>query len=400
MAIKEQDPFEVLENEVKRRDMEEKARYAIKRAKVRFVLDNDPTSVFFTSMLMSMEWRSAWGIGTACTDGKNVYYDPAFIVALKPEEVRGVIAHETLHPAYQHHARRDNRDPRGWNIAADLAINPILKNASFVLPSGALFPGEGPFKKFPKDKAAEEYYGLLPKIKVTIAGGKGDDPGGCGGVKDAGDEAQCREAEAEWKMNVAKAAQLAKQRGTLPGSLNNLVAEILEPKVDWRDVLREFISKHSRNDYSWSQPNRRYIYQGLYLPSLRSEELGEIVIAVDTSGSVYDQESQNRFASEMQGILEAYDCTVTIIFCDAKIHRVDKWSSQDGPMNLRFPGGGGTSHVPVFKYIEEHCQEAKCAVLLTDLYTDFPKHAPDLPCLWIVVKNTDPKPPFGMVVKL
>jgi predicted metal-dependent peptidase len=83
--------------------------------------------------------------------------------------------------------------------------------------------------------------------------------------------------------------------------------------VDWRDVLREFLSRHARNDYSWLPPSRRYIHRELYLPGLRSEELGEVVLAVDTSGSIGQRELA-RFAAEAEGILDSFDCTLTILY--------------------------------------------------------------------------------------
>ncbi len=214
-----------------------------------------------------------------------------------------------------------------------------------------------------------------------------------------GSQADAKESEAGWEVAVIQAKQASKRRGSLRGGLERIVEEIQQPKVDWREVLRQFINQLARNDYAWFPCNRRFIHQGLYLPGLRSEELGEVVLAVDTSGSIGPEEL-NRFASEAQGILEAYDCTLTIIYADAKVHRVDTWKSSDGPLQLKPRGGGGTSHVPVFDHIEREGWAPTCVVCLTDLYTVFPAQPPNYPVLWAVVHNEQPHAPFGTVVQV
>jgi predicted metal-dependent peptidase len=193
---------------------------------------------------------------------------------------------------------------------------------------------------------------------------------------------------------VAQAQQVAQQRGQLPAGLARLVEEMLQPRVDWRDVLREFLSRHARNDYSWSPPNRRFVHQGLYLPGLRSEELGDIVLAVDTSGSIGPGELA-RFAAEAEGILESFDCTLTILYHDTEVQRVQHWTSNDGPLVLEPVGGGGTSHCCVFDWIEGEGMQTACVVCLTDLYTEFPDLMPAVPVLWAVVGGNPSQPPFG-----
>src|SRR5581483_5007908 len=113
---------------------------------------------------------------------------------------------------------------------------------------------------------------------------------------------------------------------------------ILQPILDRRAVLREFVSRLARNDYAWSPPNRRFLHAGLYLPGPRSEELGEVVLAVDTSGSIGEAQLR-RFASEAQGILDAYACDLTILYHDREIQGVEHWESCDGPLVLKAVGG-------------------------------------------------------------
>src|SRR5204863_1853871 len=114
---------------------------------------------------------------------------------------------------------------------------------------------------------------------------------------------------------VAQAERAARARGELPGGLGRAVHHVLHPPADWRQVLREFVSASARNDYSWARPSRRLLSQGLYLPGLHSEELGDVVLAVDTSGSIGD-ELLGVFAAEANAVLAAFDCSVTVLYHD------------------------------------------------------------------------------------
>src|SRR5262249_40964793 len=141
--------------------------------------------------------------------------------------------------------------------------------------------------ELPVGKSAEEYYGLLPEPAEDEQGST-PDPGGCGGVRDPGDgsPADAADQEADWRVATAQAEAAAKARGVLPDGLSRVVDQVLRPTADWRAVLREFVSSHAKSDFAWTKPNRRFIAEGLYLPGMHSEVLGEIVIAVDCSGSI------------------------------------------------------------------------------------------------------------------
>jgi predicted metal-dependent peptidase len=198
---------------------------------------------------------------------------------------------------------------------------------------------------------------------------------------------------------VAQAEGLARRRGELPGGLDRSVASVLRPAVPWEDALREFVTRTAQADYRWSPPNRRFAHAALYLPRLSGEALGDVVLAVDTSGSI-GQELLDRFAAEAQGILDAYDVTLHVVYHDAAVQQVQTWRSTDGPLVLEPKGGGGTSHVPVFDWIAREGLEPACVVCLTDLYTEFPSAAPVIPVLWIVVGHNTLFPPFGRRVSI
>ena len=394
MSRPHDDPFAALEEAARRQVEEEKALKAVTAARARLVLGTEARSVFFASLVLRLNVRVDWATETMAVDGKTLFVNPSFVKGLTPDETVGVLVHETWHVAGKHHCRREGRDPRRWNTAADLSANSVLEQAGFVLPKGRLMVGEGEYQDLPPDKSAEEYYRLLPESSSDEPARR--DPGGCGEVRDAPDP---EDQEAEWDQAVAQAEQVARKRGALPAGLARAVDETLHPPADWRSVLREFLSSHARNDYSWARPNRRFVSQGLYLPGLHSEELGEVVIAVDTSGSI-GKEMLDRFASEVEGILGAFQCSVVVLYHDTEVTGVEEWQPSDGPLRLKPVGGGGTSHVCVFDWLAASGRSPACVVALTDLETTLPSTPPDVEVLWGVIGGTRTAPPFGTVVRL
>jgi predicted metal-dependent peptidase len=404
-------PFAALEQAAARQGAEEGASQALARARAQLILGRDAKSAFFATLVLRLQTRPEWTVPTLSTDGRELLYNPDFVVSLGPLLLQGVLAHEVMHNVLAHPCRRGHRDPALWNVACDLAINPILRDAAMVLPSCRLMPGEGQYAQLLPGKSAEEYYSVLCKgaeedgdCADGNAPSAGSDPGGCGQVDDSGhgDPATSQTTESEWKIALVQAQEAAKGRGPLPAGLERATQGVLHPPVDWRSVLREFVSAHARNDYSWMRPNRRFIAQGLYLPGLHSEELGDVVLAVDTSGSI-DEKMLGRFAAEANAVLASYDCSVTVLYHDREIQSVETWNSAAGPLVLNPVGGGGTSHVCVFDWIAQAGMTPACVICLTDLETEFPNTPPDVPVLWAVTVHhaqQPPKSPFGQVVSL
>ena len=375
-------------------------------ARARLVLGRDAESAFFATLVLRLTPLPSWEIDTIATDGRALQYHPPFVTGLSPDELVGVLAHEVMHCALAHPARRGSRDATRWNIACDLAINPLLLKAGVVLPLSRLMPGEGSYVGLDDGKSADEYYAALPSPEQTQDGGdEGSqstrDPGGCGQVVDPGngDVAESRQIEAEWQVAVSQAQSAAAGRGPLPAGLGRAVQAVLHPAADWREVLRAFVSSQARNDYSWVRPNRRFIAQGLYLPGLYSEELGDVVLAVDTSGSIGAQ-----LARAVRGRGQCrpgcFACSLTVLYHDTEVQKVQTWKSTDGPLVLDPVGGGGTNHVCVFDWIERSGLSPACVVCLTDLETEFPIVIPTIPVLWAVTGALTANPPFGQVVSL
>lgn len=360
---------------------------------------------FFGTLALRLKIVEDPSIETASCDGTSIRYNPKFVDTLPLSKVQGLIAHEVMHPAFLHHTRRGSRDMKKWNRACDYSINTILHNAGFDLPEGRyLNPAYN-------GMTAEHIYTLLPDNPDDNdcggggqgggGGGGGNDPGGDGGVDDSpnsqnggGSQSQQNHEEAEWKVAVAQAAHMAKQTGHLPGDIERMMEELFEPVLPWRNILRRFMTEKCNDDFSWKRGNRRFIAQGLYLPSRISDDaMGEIVVVIDTSGSI-GQKELTEFGSEIKAIVdETRPSKVRVIYCDSRIAHIDEFGPGD---DLQFTahGGGGTDFRPPFEWLEENQIVPRALVYLTDGYGPFPEQEPDFPTLWCI-NNHDVTPPHG-----
>lgn len=243
------------------------------------------------------------------------------------------------------------------------------------------------------------------------SGGAGEgeghgDPGGCGEVRDypgedgeaTGDEKAAQQQE--WQMAASSAAVRQEGIGNDLGYIKQVVDELKEGKVDWREVLQRFVNEHSRNDYSWRRSNARYIHTGFILPSLNDEQLPPIGFAIDTSGSTSEDLSQ--FAAEAEEVLAAYPTTLQVVMADTEVRSAQEYSREDVPLHLEFAGGGGTKFEDTFRHFNELDVPPICVVYLTDLDC-YEKHfgpEPDYPVLWIQTEGDARKAPWGEVVRM
>ena len=353
------------------------------RARTQLVMDQP----FFGSLALRLELVEDRSVETAYTNGTVLGYNPEFIRTLSLEETKWLMAHEVMHLAMLHHTRRCDRQPDKWNVAADYAINGVLNAAGFKTPAGFLLDARY------EGKSAEAIYSLLPE--------HGSGPGsGPGEIRDApGANGDLKQAEAQWRVHLAQAAQQAQSMGSLPEGIKRLIEEVLHPRVDWRALLRHFVEQAARNDYSWLPPSRRYLAHRLCLPGLASKELGRIVVAVDTSGSI-DAAALDQFASEISGILEEYDTLVYVVYCDTKVQGFEIFDRLDLPLRLNAVGGGGTDFRPVFDWVQRGT-DPSLLVYLTDLECSrFPEKAPGYPVLWVQTGSYCGEVPFGEVVRM
>jgi predicted metal-dependent peptidase len=198
-------------------------------------------------------------------------------------------------------------------------------------------------------------------------------------------------------VKVAQAAQAAKMMGKMSANMQRLVDEVLQPKVDWREVMQKFLVKARTDQRSFARFNRRFIAQGLYLPSVSGEQMGEVCFAVDCSGSI-DQKTVNQFASEIKRVKEdLMPERIHVLYFDSEVSHVESYEQHDD-LDIKPHGGGGTDFAPVFDKIIELGINPVAIVFLTDLCCNSFGDQPDAPVLWV---TTDPgKAPFGEVVEM
>jgi len=369
------------------------------KAKVKLILDHP----FFGSLICRLPFKDATGlifangaVDTMATDGRHIFYCPEYVQKQNDKQLLGLIVHEIYHPMFQHHLRRGERNFDKWNRACDYAINPLILNQGFELPV------DGLNRKDFFNLTAEEIYS---RLKDKEEGGGSSY--GMGGVMDAtkpdGTPASSVDRTAmseEWKSMVAQAAQQARAMGKLPAGLEIFIEELLNPQVDWREVLRRFVSEQTKTNYRWFPPNRRYVWQGLYMPSINDTEKLNVTFVWDASGSMWDKDLMTQIASEATGILEDFNAEGRIIYHDSVVQHVVDVRSEDLPIKFSPKGGGGTDFACVFDYVREHDFKVDCMVFFTDLAGSFPDYIPDYPVIWAHVEDYETKVPFGEVVKI
>jgi len=322
---------------------------------------------------------------TAATDGARLIYNTDFIQKLTPLTRKGLIAHEVMHCVFNHMTRRNHRDPKLWNVATDYAINLHLKDSGFFLPDGGLLSEDY------RDMTADHIYNLI----------KDDNPKECswGQVLDAGtgqvQGGSDAAMESEWQVAVNQAAKVAQDAGKLPAHIETFIKDIVKPLVDWRSVLWPFCTTLITDDYSWRRPNRAYISEDEYFPSMHIEGAGHLAVIVDTSGSCNGYLDQ--FFTEMAAIHS--DLTpekITIVHCDAQVAFTEEIDQYDEFPIATLHGGGGTRFSPAFTWLIENAPDVEAAVYLTDLESSDFGATPPFPVLWV---STDPHgtAPFGQI---
>lgn len=230
------------------------------------------------------------------------------------------------------------------------------------------------------------------------------DPGRCGGVMRAGDGSPAAAAtqQAEAEIMLAEGEAAAARIGTLPAALRKLLEARKRRPQDWRARLREWLTRRSHDRLGWDRPRSWGISRGIYLPGKSGKSLGKLIVAIDTSGSCWG-EPLRQFAAELESVVEQFpNSRLWLVYCDCRVNLVQEWDPSEGlPLVLEAVGGGGTSHLPVFEWIEEHEPDAAAVLCFTDLMTAFPDQRPPQDVLWAVPgPYADYQPPFGEVIRL
>lgn len=380
----------------------------IERGLTRLVL-NEP---FFSSLIL--QWRIEDDLTmpfVMATDGRHLFYNSAMLTSFerKVDTVVQILCHEVLHVALMHHLRRGGRHPMIWNLAGDYVVNAILKASPIGMPEFGLYD-----KRFEGMDVYEVYAILeqeIPIIEIDLSReGEGDDEGKghgqgkdgkpikgteFGGVYDSPAKDKALEEEM-LKVQITQALEVAKRRGKVPAHLDRSLSEVLESRIPWREVLARYLHETIKNDYSWKKTNRRYLQQGICLPVIEEPTLGEIVLGVDTSGSIGGKELQ-MIGGWIRDILSQYNTTLHTVYCDASVQGVQVFDSSDASdFKMESKGGGGTYFSPVFKWTDEQGLMPTLLIYMTDGYCDDFPPEPPYHTIWALTgKNHNWNPPFG-----
>lgn len=377
---------------------------------------------FFLALGSKMQWKADPKCpgGVAATDGLRVYYNPDNINTRPIGDVVFIALHEIGHPMLAHLFPPGNRNRTLVNIAKDIVLNEILEKISKENPSlkmtvpddACTAAGFG----VPTGLTWEAVYALLVKKCKKNGNGKPDLEGqGWGQFDEHLDpsnedgtpmSAQQRETLAkEWKMHVQATAVAAKMVGKLPGCLEELIADMVRPKIDWESHLRNLVARISKDESSYRRFNRRHLGRRVYLPGQYSEHINAVAYFCDTSGSIGSDEFKAAMGS-MSTILEDFKPD-RIYFgqCDTKLHSVDELTPDDLPLPpIAVKGRGGTDMREAFEWACQHEQDIDVFILQTDGYiTPLPESCiPTVPVIWIVTTDTDLPAgcDFGTVVRV
>lgn len=362
------------------------------KAKARLVMEQP----FYATLVCNLELIRDDTCGTMATNGQCIYWDAAFVDKLTVDEVLFVICHEVMHCVFQHTYNIGDRDPYNWNVATDYVINDLLvKDKIGIMPamglmnSALVVAGKG---------TSDGVYNLLPPPPPD----SGQQYGSKGHPMDklrpaTGTPAQQAAAKATMQVHVAQAANSARIQGNLSANLARIVDNALKSQVPWQDVLRRFVSMRAKVEVSFSRPKRRFMADDLYLPSLSGESMGELVVAVDCSGSIEEKEL-NEFAAEIRAIVDdVHPECLHVVYFDSDVCHYESYREGD-TLDIKPHGGGGTAFSPIMEYIAKNAINAVALVVLTDLCCSDFGPAPDYPVMWVTTDNT--AAPWGEVIRM
>lgn len=382
---------------------------AFDKAKIGLMMTKN--SVFLSTILFSLKFSWKPDIPTACVTGNlQLWVNPDFFMGLDKEERIFLLAHESWHIALMHLTRIGTRDMETYNRAGDYVINLLLHRAGYTMPKGVLlntdYQGLTTEEVYDKIKKQGESQGNKNKgsmLDLQPTAGQGDgtpSPPGAGSNPASMTQEQIQQLESQITDVLVKASTRSRMMGdapgTIPGDVEVMLDKLLNPVLPWNILLQKFLFDRVKTDYSYRRPNRRY-FPDWILPSLDSEGLVTIASAVDTSGSVTDDQFA-AFISEMTYIKQVLQPEVMhVIDFDTKIKQVRSLNAGDTPTSLTFHGRGGTKIGPVLEWAKEH--QPKVLVIFTDGEFSFPPESdPGCPILWVIHSNSKFEPPFGEVI--
>lgn len=371
----------------------------LKRARIQIQGKNS----FFAYLSLYLKFKESRDLPDYAGAGVNArgdfFYRKEFVEGLSGKEVEGVIVHEILHLSLLHLLRIGGRDSQIWNISADIVVNQLLKDNNFAVGKGWIVSDNsnavdvGAIKVEDCDKkTSEQIYSELEKQAKELMKELGSDGSGDGmrfdehlegkdeanakkGKKGKGkllSPSELKELEKMWSDRTQEALIISKMRGDTPTGIGRLVGELHKEKINWKALLNQYITQQIPYNHSYAHPHKKSRSTGFYMPHMTKEKI-DIVIGIDVSGSIGQKELTD-FLSEICGIARTYQERINMRLITHECDVVDDYEVRNGSiaeiMKLEIHGGGGTSHSPLFDYIKENVSDCKCALFLTDGYSD------------------------------
>ena len=397
---------------------------------------------FFGSLALRLPMRADANRETLASDGHEIRYSPTWVADTGADLVKTAIARVVLACALKHHTRRGEREPERWQHASQLVTHGLLRDARFALPPEAqAWDGisvEQAYDRLPEPNEDDNGHDDAPPTESACDGGDADgtqpgadssddddggepgdpsddgdpqdpdgsgssgaddsptsvDPSGTGEVMDApatGDSdaapgeapADVTDEEQAWDEAMHQALSLAKAQGKAPGAVQETIRDAHRSTLDWRSLLRRYMTDAGARDYSWSLPNRRFIDSGLYLPSIRSEGMGTLAVIIDTSGSV-DTDALAAFWSEIREVAsEVEPERIIVLQVDAVVQDESEYAPGELPERIVVKGRFGTDFRPGFARLAEQGVQPGVCLYFTDMDCDrYPETEPQFPVIW------------------
>ena len=418
---------------------------------------------FFGSLALRLPIRADATRETLASDGKDIRYAPQWVADTDADRIKTALARVVLACALKHHTRRGGRDPERWQHASQLVTHGLLRDAGFVLPPGAEtwdgISAEQAYDRLPEpsDGGAVQNSATpsgdgdgngrtddpqpsdggddqnapsdptddgSPQVQDEPGSGSNSagskpsgqmpashDPCGTGEVMDADerrDDATGQSGESPldtpaeeqaWDEAMHQAASLARAQGNAPGVVEETIRQAHRSILDWRSLLRRYMTDAARRDYSWSVPNRRFIDSGLYLPSMHSEGIDAIAIIIDTSASLPGETLALFWAEVREIAAELQPDSIYVLQVDTVLQDAAEYPAGELPDSITIKGRGGTDFRPGFAWLHEHGVHPGCCLYLTDMECDsYPETAPGYPvifCNWGPPPGTRNREPWG-----
>lgn len=379
----------------------------VSKAKARLLMGHP----FFATLLLRTKVTITTDIPLAATDGDNIYFNPDFLDLCSVEDTMTVLCHEVGHDSLLHSLRLGQRNADVWNQACDHAINLMLKDQGMECPRSV--PGGWLCDEKYKGWSADRIYDDLRRNPPPPppAGGPGKPGGGPGKPGDGSprdglhgdvlpskagsDPVERAKAEQRAKQRVASAANMARMAGKLTGELARMVDDMLETKVLWTDVLRDYMLKVVKSRESWVRRNRRF--NNVYLPTRHERKMGPIIFIPDTSGSMWGDDMEKICSEMAHCAAQTQPESIRVLWADTEVKGEQLFEVAEFEYSALEPkGGGGTDMRAPLRYAEQY--EPQVVVLMTDGHTPWPDVETPFPL--IVICTTDVNCPIGKVIRI